>query len=202
MKKLKYLLAFILVGMVAGLLFLEKEYFPAESQVDGPPPFLRLHILANSDDEPDQKIKLKVRDQVLINLYPDFQRLNNNEEAVEYTKNNLDVIVNKINEYLDKHYCGYNAECAVVREYFTPSSYGILRLPGGEYWSLRVTLGEGQGRNWWCVLYPPLCFYDLNDGESLSVITHQETKTKTAEQEQTFLKSFYQDKILKVWITQ
>lgn len=204
LKKLKYYLALFLVVLAIGLFFFEKEYFPVESLTEGPPPFLRLHILANSNEEQDQTIKLKIRDLVLISFYHEFQGLKDSEEAILYTRNNLDVITTKINQYLKDHYFDYEAHCAVVREEFKPSTYGIFELPGGEYWAFRVTLGEGNGKNWWCVLYPPLCFYELNDGEAISVIKPNEEQTKPDENSEkgSFIRDIYQNKILKVWITQ
>lgn len=200
----KYLLAFFLVLLVCGLFFLERKYSPVEGLTEGPPSFLRLHILANSNEDSDQNIKLKVRDLVLVKLYHDFQGLTNSEEAIKYTGNNLGVLKNKINKYLKEHGFSYKAQCALVRENFKPSTYGAFQLPGGEYRALRITLGEGTGKNWWCVLYPPLCFYELNDGEALSVIRQDDRQNKPNEnkEEGSFLRDIYQNKILKVWITQ
>lgn len=199
--KNKYFLAFFLAVLVLGLFFLEKKYYPVESLIEGPPPFLRLHILANSNEENDQTIKLKVRDLILVSLHHDFKDMNSSEEAISYAKNNLREITNMVNQYLKDHNLFYEARCSVVREDFKSSTYGIFELPEGEYWALRVNLGEGKGKNWWCVLYPPLCFYELNDGEAISVINQNQNHTKP-EEKGSFFKNFYYDKILKVWITQ
>ena len=104
---------------------------------------LRLHIVANSNSEADQKIKLEVRDSILKNSTGDTTY----EELAQNAKNKLSELG-----------AGYTASASVGEYYVPKKSYKNLTLPGGMYKCLRVVLGEGKGENWWCVAYPPLCF--------------------------------------------
>lgn len=204
MKRLQFFAVFLILLLALGGSFYVRKYeIFAESQVDGPPPFLRLHILANSDEKHDQKIKLAVRDMILSRHYQEFGRINNFQEAVDYIKNNLAAIEHNLNQYLSRQNCDYKAVCTVVEENFKTSNYWDFQLPEGKYKALKITLGEGLGRNWWCVLYPPLCFYELNKEEALSVVSPNRTDTQAETgAKQSFFKALVFDKLLKVWITQ
>ena len=104
---------------------------------------LRLHIIANSNMEEDQEIKLKVRDEILkvSGASPDKALLNNTA-----------------NQVLEKLGAGYTSETRIERTYVPEKVYNGLRLPEGIYNCINVILGEGKGENWWCIAYPPLCF--------------------------------------------
>lgn len=111
---------------------------------------LRLHVIANSNSEQDQDIKLKVRDEILkvTSGVPDKAR--------------IDIVVN---ETLEKLGADYRGKTSVVRSYVPEKEYKSIRLPQGVYNCINVTLGEGNGENWWCVAYPPLCFTEEVFGE-------------------------------------
>lgn len=121
---------------------------------------IRFHVLANSDSDEDQALKLKVRDEVIKYLQPMLKKSNSIEESEKIIlsqKKNLEKISKNIIEEN-----GYTYEVKVNLEYtnFPAKQYSNIVLPAGEYKALRIIIGEGQGRNWWCVMFPPLCFVD------------------------------------------
>lgn len=125
---------------------------------------IRFHVLANSDTEEDQALKLKVRDAIINYLQPmlkESKSLEESEKIILSEKENIKVVgENIINEN------GYNYEVDVKLEYtnFPAKQYSNIVLPAGEYKALRILIGEGAGKNWWCVMFPPLCFVDENNG--------------------------------------
>ena len=122
---------------------------------------VRLHIIANSDSEEDQAVKLKVRDDILKYMRT-WDTVTDKEEALEGIKGNteeFEVIANRILENEDT---GYTAVAEVGSFSFPAKQYGSKWYPAGEYDALRVTLGKGQGQNWWCVMFPPLCLMDVS----------------------------------------
>lgn len=116
---------------------------------------IRLHILANSDAEDDQTIKLAVRDEILKTGV--FEGASTMAEAEEDIKAAAEKAVDTANAYLKNMGVPYTASCVFGRESYPTRVYEGVRLPAGEYLSLRIVLGKGEGKNWWCVLFPPLC---------------------------------------------
>lgn len=117
----------------------------------------RLHILANSDSSADQSVKLDVRDYIIEELGFIFSNSDSKEQTVQVAKRNLNLISERVNNYLKENNCGYSARCAVEKSRFGTRKYGNYTLPAGEYDSLKIILGEGKGKNWWCVLFPSVC---------------------------------------------
>lgn len=119
---------------------------------------LRLHILAAGDDTASQELKLHVRDAILSHLQETVSVAETAKEAEQLLLPQLDDIVSVANQVLDTYGITYRATAAVTTEFFPIKQYGSLLLPPGEYRALRIVLGEGEGKNWWCMLYPSLCF--------------------------------------------
>ena len=117
---------------------------------------LRLHIIANSDSAIDQSTKLAVRDRI-VDMDGLFAASHSFEQAVENTKNSLPVIEGQINSFLADTGADYTAQCSLQEYYFDTTQYTDFTLPQGRYTALTVKLGDAQGKNWWCVLYPALC---------------------------------------------
>ncbi len=118
---------------------------------------IRLHILANSDSEEDQKVKLLVRDALLScgsEIFDGTVNVKNAKECLNKEKEDLLKTANKV--LLDNGY-NYKAEIILTEEYFQTREYENFTLPAGEYLALKVILGKGNGHNWWCVMFPPLC---------------------------------------------
>lgn len=117
---------------------------------------VRLHIIADSDDEADQSVKLRVRDAILEEAGEIM--LTEGNEGGSAVINNLDKIESIANDVLEENGFNYSA-CAEYGKFaFPEKEYKSMTLPAGDYYGVRVVLGSGQGHNWWCVMYPPLCF--------------------------------------------
>ncbi len=114
---------------------------------------LRLHVIAVSDDDEEQALKLRVRDAVLEELRPLLRDAADAAEAGAIAEENLPAIAAAAEAVSE----GRPVSVSLGRERYPLREYGAFRLPAGEYRSLRVTLGEGRGHNWWCVIFPTLC---------------------------------------------
>lgn len=113
----------------------------------------RLHIIANSDGDADQAVKLKVRDAALNQI----RKKINSENGVSNIINELPELEKTANETLRKNGFAYTAKAVYGKFDFPKKTYKNMTLPAGEYYGVRIILGSGSGHNWWCVLYPPLC---------------------------------------------
>ncbi len=118
---------------------------------------VRLHVLAASDSQKDQEIKLLVRDEILRTYGSDFLNSTEPSDARDAVVSNLESIQATANSVLQSQGISYTATVRWGRETYPSRTYEGITLPEGEYYSLRVELGEAGGKNWWCVLFPPLC---------------------------------------------
>lgn len=118
---------------------------------------LRLHILANSDSEEDQTVKLQVRDAVLELLREDMAKTESREEAEAVVRAREAEIIKAAEGVLREAGSQDTVSLSLAEEYYPRREYEGVRLPAGRYLSLKVMLGESQGQNWWCVLFPTLC---------------------------------------------
>ena len=125
---------------------------------------IRLHVVANSDSEEDQAIKLQVRDAVVANLRESMANMADVEQAKIYIRDNLPKIQSIANQVLAA--CGVEADAvvSVTKEAFDTRYYDTFKLPAGVYESLRITIGDGAGKNWWCVVFPSLCLPATTQG--------------------------------------
>ena len=118
---------------------------------------LRLHIIANSDSDADQSLKLKIRDEILKETGDLFLNCNDLEIAEKTVKENLNSFSDIANRVIEKNGFNYTATASFGKSDFSTRYYDDFTLPAGEYNSLIITLGEGEGKNWWCVVYPTVC---------------------------------------------
>ena len=118
---------------------------------------VRLHILANSDNEADQTVKLKVRDALLEKNTELLTCGVNTRNAHIYFEESKDELLQTVKKVLAENGFTYGAKITLEKEYFETRVYGDLTFPAGEYMALKVVLGDGEGHNWWCVMFPPLC---------------------------------------------
>ncbi len=118
---------------------------------------LRLHILANSDSDFDQKMKLDVRDTVLKESSCLYNCVKTKEEALSVTKDNLYFIQKTAQQTVDKYGCNYDVKVKLNNIYFDTRYYEDFTMPAGYYDTLQIEIGSAQGKNWWCVMYPTLC---------------------------------------------
>lgn len=117
----------------------------------------RLHILANSDEDYDQQLKLKVRDKVLLYTESLFENAQSKEEAENLISENLQPICNTVQKEVYNNGYDYPVKAQITKMYFTTRNYESYTLPSGMYDALRITIGSGEGHNWWCVMYPSIC---------------------------------------------
>lgn len=129
---------------------------------------LRLHIPANSDEAADQKIKLRLRDYILEEFSGEFSSCSSLENAEETAESLLREIEERSNNFLEEHGFFYGAKAELVTMDFPTREYEKLILPAGRYRAIRVTLGSGEGHNWWCVIFPQLCLPAASESKQAS----------------------------------
>lgn len=125
---------------------------------------IRLHVVANSDSETDQKLKLQVRDAVVEKLQVSMQNIPTVEEAKAYLEENLPQLEKFVNDVIRELGFTDAAQVSVCKEAFDTRDYDTFSLPAGTYEALRITIGEGKGQNWWCVVFPSLCIPATSEG--------------------------------------
>lgn len=148
--------------LAIGFLFLPTQASSTELKADN---FLRIHIRANSNDNIDQRIKYVVKDELVNYLTPILAEANSKTDAMRLVKDSLTEISKVASLVLNENGYNYDANAKLVSEYFPTRCYDEVVLESGEYDSLIVNLGSGAGNNWWCVVYPPLCFVATSDTE-------------------------------------
>ncbi len=144
----------------------------------------RLHIIANSDSVADQNLKLKVRDEVLQYTYSLFDNAKSKEEAESVISDNLQKISNvAYTEVLDNGY-DYEVEAEITNMYFSTRYYENYTLPSGKYDALRITIGSGKGKNWWCVMYPSICISSVEEQDEKAKETFDDQQYDIVKNEQ------------------
>lgn len=133
---------------------------------------IRFHVIANSDKAEDQALKLKVRDKVLEYIAPILKTSKSIEESRNILKQNDKNIRNIAEKVIVDSGYSYNIVTMLSNENFPVKTYGNITLPQGEYEAYRIIIGSGTGQNWWCVMFPPLCFIDITKGE----VSYKETE--------------------------
>lgn len=121
---------------------------------------VRFHVIANSNTIEDQTLKLRVRDAVVSEMKERFASVSTKEEALVVTEKSLNEVKEIAKEQIAMAGKDYDVQLTLGDYRFPTKTYGDITLPAGQYQALRVVIGEGSGRNWWCVLFPPLCFVD------------------------------------------
>ncbi|MDR0404931.1 MAG: stage II sporulation protein R [Oscillospiraceae bacterium] len=117
----------------------------------------RLHVLANSNSPEDQQLKLKVRDKILVDSHEKFLNAANKEEAKAIALSSLQQIKNSAQDEVKRLGFDYPVKVEVANSYFSTRNYDDVTLPAGKYESLKVSIGQGEGENWWCVMFPAMC---------------------------------------------
>ena len=125
---------------------------------------IRLHVVANSDSPEDQQIKLQVRNAIIEKLESVMDDLPDAESAKAYLQEHLPELEQVANDVLNSLKDGCHAVVTLAKEAFPTREYDTFTLPAGVYESLRVTIGSGEGQNWWCVVFPSLCVSASSDG--------------------------------------
>lgn len=171
MKRRNHFFILILISLAVMFLFFETQTKVANATMNAsvkiPEESIRLRILANSNTAADQKLKRDIRDEVNAQITTWVDELSTLSEAREIISKQLPaiekIVENKLNEAgIEKT---YSVELNKVA--FPTKMYGDYIYPAGQYEAVLITLGEGEGKNWWCVLFPPLCFLDFENGDAV-----------------------------------
>ena len=153
----------------------------------------RFHVLANSDSDEDQAVKLKVRDAVITymkeSMDEEIEGSTDAKDTKEWAKAHLEELEQVADSVIAREGYSYQAEAEVTTCYFPDKTYGDVTFPAGNYEALRIEIGAAKGHNWWCVLYPNLCFTDATNAvvpeegkeELKSVLTEDEYSQVTAQ---------------------
>ena len=162
---------------------------------------VRLHVVANSNGAEDQAVKLLVRDAVLEEAARWYQGAGSMEEASSRLCTHLQSIAGAARQVLGEQGVGYSATAQMTEMYFPTRDYGDFRLPAGRYRTLRVTLGEGAGKNWWCVVFPSLCLPAATQEEALLTLPEGERQVVEGGQDvQVKLKAVELWESLREWL--
>lgn len=153
---------------------------------------IRFHVLANSDSKEDQDLKLKVRDAVIEFVSPSLKNSKGIDESRKILLSLEDEVIEVAKKVIKEEGYDYSVDVELAMTNFPVKTYGNVTLPQGEYEAFRVLIGEAKGQNWWCVMFPPLCFIDMTKGqisyeeseEELSkVLTEEEYSLITEEED-------------------
>lgn len=133
---------------------------------------IRFHVIANSDSKEDQYLKYEVKNALIKALYPNFKNINSVEEARSIIKSSIPLIEDVASQVIKSHGYSYPVTASLTTNYFPMKVYGDYAFPPGKYEALQVRIGNAQGQNWWCVMFPPLCFVD----ETYSIVSEDSEK--------------------------
>jgi len=191
MKRKFFYLSCLIIATAVLTLFAGYLTFPTQAQTYNGEQLLRLHVVANSDSEEDQALKRQVRDKVVAKTYLLFRHAKNAQEAKVIAQQNLSVIRDIAQEEVKRAGKPYAVKAEIGNFAFPAKNYGSLNLAAGNYQALRVVIGSGSGKNWWCVLFPPLCFIDAENGLALDRLAdNQDVKSSSIK---------LRFKLLEVW---
>lgn len=158
---------------------------------------IRFHVIANSDSSDDQNLKLKVRDAILERIQPLLEGSQSIEQSRQVLLKNEQNIKHIAEEIIKDDGKSYNVTVALDKIAFPTKQYGDVVLPAGEYEALRVVIGDGVGKNWWCVMFPPLCFVDITHG-TVPDETKKELQKVLTEDEYNIIVSAKTDDVIPV----
>ena len=124
----------------------------------------RLHILANSDSKEDQELKLKVRDEIINYMKTLSDGMSDKDAVIELSKKHTNDFIKIAERVIHENGYNYPVNIEIGNFYFPTKYYGNISLPAGNYDALKIEIGEAKGQNWWCSLFPPLCFVGVSSG--------------------------------------
>lgn len=166
----------ILLLLVLAAIPIKTYYENRKMQEEIAEKILRFHVIANSDSKEDQELKLKVRDAVGLYMKDEMKQVNSRKEAEQTANENLRNIEKIAEEVIKKEGKSYPVKALVGQVDFPIKTYGSYSFPAGTYEALEVVIGDGSGKNWWCVMYPNMCFQD-----SMYGVIDQEAQTSLQE---------------------
>lgn len=156
-----------------------------ESKKEYKDEIIRFHIRANSDKEEDQELKLKIRDEILKEMKVKFENTVDLDESRKVIVENMEEMKTITEKVIQNEGEDYSVDITLGQDNFPTRKYGNLVFPAGDYETLLITLGEGSGQNWWCVMFPPLCFVDITHSVAYNLENELEAEPKIEEQSET-----------------
>lgn len=157
----KYL--FLLIVLISFIILSAYSYASAINE-DLSNNVFRLHVIANSDSKEDQDLKYKVRDKLIEYMKSLTTNINTKEEVIEIANNHISDFESIAKEVITKNGFDYDVKVEIGNFSFPTKQYGDISFPAGFYDALKVEIGNAKGQNWWCVMFPPLCFVDVTSG--------------------------------------
>lgn len=165
----------IAIGIVTAVIFSICSFAKTSEEIRSD--VLRLHVIANSDSSVDQNLKLRLRDYILEEGEDIFDGSVNVENAVKKIEPKLAELENSAESFVKNAGFDYDVKITLSNEYFTTRTYESVTLPAGKYLALRVVIGSGEGHNWWCVMFPPMCVPAADKKDEIeNVFTDKEIK--------------------------
>lgn len=174
----KKLFVFLPLLLIFTLLFGSLSYTNDASN-DISTKVLRMHVLANSNSINDQRLKIAVKNNILKSTQELFTDCNNLEESIEIAQSNTELIKASAQEVIKKYNKNYDVKVYVDNEFFNVREYKDFTLPSGNYNTVKIVIGEGKGKNWWCVMYPAVCISACSDDFD-KALTKEEKKLITS----------------------
>ena len=162
-------LAGAVIVMLSGI-YLDTEQAELAERV------IRLHVIANSDSSEDQALKLKVRDRILEAAKDLYRPEDNVQTARQRMEENLHMLAGVGQAVVEEEGYGHCVSASLERTWFPTKQYTDFALPAGNYTALRIVIGDGNGRNWWCVVFPPLCLGSVSETVDEAAATGSFTK--------------------------
>ncbi|OOB80507.1 MAG: stage II sporulation protein R [Epulopiscium sp. Nuni2H_MBin003] len=169
MKNIDNIISTITLGLVLGTLFLITLFFDTKlfaymtsSQLKEE--VIRFHVVANSNITYDQLLKENVRDNVLTYMEPLLSQSQDLQQSKQILLDNMDIMQNIATEVVENWGMDYEVKIEISNADFPTRRYGDVVFPAGEYEACRILIGDAIGENWWCIMYPPLCYVDVATG--------------------------------------
>lgn len=164
MKNAKLKNAILLIFLLFLYVFISAQSYVTAVSENLSDAVFRLHVLANSDSDADQELKIKVRDDLLKYMNSISSNCTTKEEAISIAESHKQEFQKIAENTIKENGYDYSVKINIGNFYFPTKNYGDISLPAGLYDALRVEIGEAKGQNWWCVMFPSLCFIDVSSG--------------------------------------
>lgn len=164
MKKINFKKWLLLLLLLCIYIFINAYFYCSQLSKDLQSSVFRLHIIANSDSSQDQELKYKVRDNIINYMNYICKNSTSKEETIEIVNNNISNFTKIANNTIKENGFSYPATVEIGNFKFPTKNYADISFPAGFYDGLKIELGKAEGQNWWCVLYPSLCFVDTTSG--------------------------------------
>lgn len=164
MKSTKLKNAILLIFLLCLYVFISANGYVSAVSKDLSQAVFRLHVIANSDTDEDQQLKLKVRDKLLEYMNTICANCTTKAEAISIAEKHKEDFQNIAEKTIKENGFDYPVKININNFYFPTKNYGDISLPAGYYDALRVEIGNASGQNWWCVMFPSLCFVDVSSG--------------------------------------